>query len=105
MELPQSADAEESCRECWAKTFPKKTFTVQLQPVMSVLGGMVYDKAPNNNVLQVLNRIENFGDVRMICLTPLAKYNPLNHKTETKKDGKTGGFVGLLPHKKVKHQS
>jgi hypothetical protein len=34
---------------------------------------------------------------------PLAKYNPLNHKTETKKDGETGGFVGLLPHKKVKH--
>ena len=70
-----------------------------------VLGGMDFDEASNDNVLEVLNRIENFGNVRMICLTPLAKYNPLNHKTETKKDGETGGFVGLLPHKKVKHGS
>lgn len=33
VELPQSM--RRRCRECWAKTFPKKTFTVQLQQVMS----------------------------------------------------------------------
>ena len=68
-----------------------------------VLGGMDYDEASNEDVLQVLSGIENFGDVRMIRLTPLAKYNPLNHETaETSKHDQTGGFVGLLPHKKVK---
>jgi hypothetical protein len=35
--------------------------------------------------------------MQMICLMPLAKYYPLNHQTETKKDGEMGGFVGLLP--------
>jgi hypothetical protein len=63
------------------------------------LGEMDYDEASNEDVLQVLNQIENFGNMQMICLTPLTTYNPLNYKTETKKDGETGGFVGLLPHK------
>ncbi len=49
------------------------------------------------DVMQVLNQIENFGNMQMICLMPLAKYYPLNHQTETKKDGEMGGFVGLLP--------
>jgi hypothetical protein len=51
-----------------------------------------------HDILKVLRGIEDFDDVRMIRLTPLAQHNPTQQHVGLLEEG---GFVGLLPLKKL----
>jgi hypothetical protein len=51
-----------------------------------------------HDILKVLRGIEDFDDVRMIRLTPLAQHNPKQQHVGLFEEG---GFVGLLPLKKL----
>jgi hypothetical protein len=63
--------------------------------VSNVSGGMDYSDVSKDAVMEVLDRIENFEEIRMICLTPLESSSPSNRNSK-------GGFVGLRRAQKAK---